>query len=343
MKTNDTIKAVVFGGQYGSEGKGSFSEHLAKSAGSNLVVIGDNAPNSGHTCSKGKTRQIPAASFYAQTVCLSPDAVVDPATLLEDLIAIKESTGKIPAVIIHEHAAFMKPFHGKDEADARLKERIGSTVSGSGQARHTKQYYRIDDSVVGYADNIRRLLAVCQDIEIVTTNTWINMMEMFKYRPVIVECSQGTLLDVNFGRFPYVTSRTTLPRAMVARNGIDLIEGLKYCGVYRTYPIRTGGNSGNTGGRETSFEEIGVKQEIATVTKRVRRIFEFSSDDFYQSFSLTRPDMIAFTHLDYIKAGVGSVDGEATFRQWASERQLTGLINQIPTFISDSTGNFIQI
>ena len=71
---------VIYGGQYGSEGKASACEYLIKkekSLGKKIAVIGENSPNSGHTCSLGATKNIPAASFFADIVLLGPDAVID--------------------------------------------------------------------------------------------------------------------------------------------------------------------------------------------------------------------------------------------------------------------------
>ena len=156
---------------------------------------------------------------------------------------------------------------------------------------------------------------------------------------MIFECSQGTLLDTNFGVFPFCTSRSTLPRVAIERNGLGWIDW-EYAGVYRTYPIRTGGPSGPTGGDELDWKYLGVKPEIATVTKRVRRIFEFSEKDFCKSLSLNRPDYLMFTFLDYI--GIDDLknkNDQLAFEEWLDFYNI-GEVRRFPVFISNKTGVF---
>jgi len=328
------MKTCVFGGHYGSEGKGSMSEWLAKNrmpSGDTghpdnekfrkLVVCGDNSPNSGHTCSLGKTRNVPAAGFFADVIMLGPDSVIDVEVLLADLDAIVSATGQAPLVIVHEHAAVVTREDKKQELAINLVDRVASTGTGSGAARFSKQFGRYTESVMAsLAASIR------DDVRVVNNSQWFDYIRQFDDYDWIFECSQGALLDVNWGRYPFVTSRTTQPRVAIERNGFG---GMKweYIGVYRTFPIRTGGNSGPTGGAETTFEELGFQAEVATVTKRTRRIFTFDPDDFRLSLQITRPDKIAFTHLDYLNA---------------DPRDLAGFLNWLP-IDSDELGEIASI
>lgn len=137
---------VVYGGQYGSEGKASATEFWANCFQLNrnrerITVIGENSPNSGHTCSRGATKNIPAASFWADRIFLGPDAVIDPDILVEDW----KKTGRKP-LYIHEHAALMDDKCKGQEQD--LIKRVSSTGSGSGKARQRKFIDRYTDSVV---------------------------------------------------------------------------------------------------------------------------------------------------------------------------------------------------
>lgn len=98
---------VVYGGQYGSEGKASAAEYWAKKfkkSKKKLFILGENSPNSGHTSSKGSTRNIPASSFWADVVIMGPDSVIDREALLRDM----ELVEKIP-IYIHENAALLDP------------------------------------------------------------------------------------------------------------------------------------------------------------------------------------------------------------------------------------------
>ncbi len=294
-------KLCVFGGHYGSEGKGAAAEfhihRLKERNGRKIAAFGENSPNSGHTCSAGKTKNIPASSFFANVVVLGPDAVIDPEVLAEDLQAVR-LVNQTVEVYVHENAAFMSKVQKGIEQTGTLVDRIGSTASGSGKARCDKYFQRsIEHSL---QDNASARLLLTLGVRIVNSSQWMHLVkELLSSYDWVFECSQGVLLDTNFGRYPFVTSRTTLPQAAIARNGLSMFSW-KYVGVYRTFPIRTGGNSGPTGGAEVTFESIGVEKEIATVTKRIRRVFKFSGDDFRLSISLTQPAIVMFTHCDYV-------------------------------------------
>lgn len=340
------MKLCVFGGQYGSEGKGSAAEHLilgARHLGENqkldrkLIALGENSPNSGHTCSLGKTRNIPASAYFADTVILGPDSAVYIEVLQEDLQSIRKATGKAPRIYIHEHAAIVCEADAQAERVSGVVSRISSTGSGSGFARMRKAFQRMDDSVVK-SRSWQFFADLGFEVFIISRFAFLKLLQDVQQEDCIFECSQGALLDVNWGVYPYVTSRSTIPRTAIDRNGMSTMPWV-YCGVYRTFPIRTGGPSGPTGGKEITFASIGVDDEIATVTKRTRRVFEFSRDDFYLSLHLTRPSMVFFTHLDYIAVKPDDLDG---FMGWYREAvngtkvgwQVDGL------FLSDTTGKF---
>jgi len=301
------MKICVYGGLFGSEGKGCVTEHLAtqrRTKASRLVVFGENAPNSGHTCSAGKTRNIPACSFFADTVILGPDSVIDPDLLLADIAAVNRwrldnDYKNIIEVYIHENAALL--YDADKAAEMDVIARVSSTGSGSGAARVAKYFGRLSDRVVSGNDEVVNRLAK-SGIRFLTRYQWLTMIESSKGDDWIFECSQGALLDTNWGYYPHVTSRSTLPRAVIARNGLDGCFW-EYAGVYRTFPIRTGGPSGPCGGPELQWEDLGLPPEIATVTKRTRRIFEPSQDDLFLSLQLTKPEYVYFTHCDYIFGG----------------------------------------
>lgn len=320
----------IFGGQYGSEGKGSYSEYCAKRMmpGRELIVAGENSPNSGHTCSLGKVQNLPAASFFADSVLLGPDSVISVLQLYEDLKSIKFATNKSVPVYIHENAAWCLPSDKVTEKEDGVVERISSTGSGSGAARFRKQYRREALSTI---KSIKGYVTPLPDgVKLLTTKEYQLFVAAHDMDNWLFECSQGVMLDVNFGRFPYVTSRSTLPRVAIERNGLGGMFW-QYEGVYRTFPIRTGGPSGPTGGVELTWKDVGVEPEIATVTRRVRRVFAFDSGDFLTSVRLTRPDALAFTHLDYLKQD---------FQTWAEDNGIGGVIQKYNVSVSRECGKF---
>lgn len=124
-------------------------------------------------------------------------------------------------------------------------------------------------------------------------------------RHVLLEGSQGTLLDNLHGYYPYCTSRSTIASAIAAESGVAPHAIRNVIGVVRTYPIRVAGNSGPTGGKEITWESLSDKlgrniSEQTTVTKRTRRVFEFSMKDFKQACILNQPNILALTFLNYL-------------------------------------------
>lgn len=290
------FRYCVYGAQFGSEGKGCAAEWLISTYRTtpNLVVLGENAPNSGHNNSRGKTRSLPVSAYYATHVILGPDSAIDPQMLAAEVVAIKLHNPSLQ-VFVHENAAMINGATDCEaEANLSLATRIGSTQSGGGYARTQKallreraltmQHWPQGSSLFEVVDRVRyhELLVGLEDSD------WI------------IECSQGLMLDMNLGYYPYVTSRSTHPRVVIERNGWGPSGRWSLVGVYRTYPIRTGGNSGPTGGRELTWESLGLRPEIAAVTKRVRRVFEFSGADFIYSLNMVKPHVLMWTHVDYL-------------------------------------------
>lgn len=350
------MKLCIYGGHYGSEGKGAAAEfwiQMLRGGGSKIAAFGENSPNSGHTCSRGKTKNIPASSFFADVVVLGPDSVIDYNVLCQDLRAVQEVNPTVE-VYIHEHAAWMTDEQKAEENGMwgnaspvhSLKDRIGSTQSGSGKARHDKYLNRDIRHVCGYAPWAKLLTAA--GVRLCNRQQFLHLVHyMLSSYDWVFECSQGALLDCNWGIYPYVTSRTTLPQAAIERNGLGSFDW-RYVGVYRTFPIRTGGNSGPTGGDETSFDQIGVDNEIATVTKRIRRVFEFSPDDFKLSLQLTRPKVVMFTHLDYLIANGDIPDADFDPREfvwWLVSHgvELKDVLEVEQLFVSCQAGQFVLV
>ncbi len=294
-------KYCVYGGQFGSEGKGCVAEWIIKNwmdrgkSGRKLVVFGENGPNSGHTNTLTKTRNLPVSSIFADAVIMGPDSTFDLEALQKDRLNVMNRRNP-PQIYIHENAGVFTGQDREAELSAELEKRISSTCSGHGMARVTKYFLRLNKAVAKNHSTWFSDRGFC----LVNTSQYLSLLRQLKYEDWVAELSQGLLLDTNFGYYPYVTSRTTLPRVALYRNGLgDMVWST--VGVFRPHPIRTGGPSGPTGGKEISWDDLGVEQEIATVTKRIRRVFEWSSDDFNRSLTLNCPDHIFFTHCDYLK------------------------------------------
>jgi adenylosuccinate synthase len=110
--------------------------------------------------------------------------------------------------------------------------------------------------------------------------------------------------------YPFVTTREATASGIIAEAGISPRDVDQVFGVFRTLPIRVGGNSGPTGSDELTWDEVNaragrvVEPERTTVTNRVRRIFEFNERDFLHALRINKPTALFMTFADYLSPGV---------------------------------------
>ena len=125
---------------------------------------------------------------------------------------------------------------------------------------------------------------------------------------LILEGTQGTLLSMNqSGYYPKTTSQDCIATSFLSSAGLSPKSCRDIYCVYRTYPIRVAGDSGDLTGSEITFKEIAeragldqIPEEYTSVTDRKRRIFEWSEEEFLKSYRLNTPTKIAVTFLDYL-------------------------------------------
>ena len=130
---------VVVGGQYGSEGKGKTVAYLAKKD-NVAAVVRCGGPNAGHSFvwqgAKYSLRQVPSGLINPETkLYLGPGSVVNPTVLLEEIDKYKVERGRIR---IDPFAAIVTDEEINLEKHLKLRERIGSTLSGTGAATARK-------------------------------------------------------------------------------------------------------------------------------------------------------------------------------------------------------------
>lgn len=186
----------IFGGQFGSEGKGHVAEWLIKEQriqDDGLVVMGCNSPNNGHTNSQLNTQSIPVSSLYADVIFLGPESVVDERLLCLDLDKLKELGNSNLKVFIHENAAVkIGPYDSEYEKSDGLETRLGSTCSGSGSARYRKYYFREKTTVRNLPIPHKRVFSL-------NSKDYIEKLNEYKEYNWLFEMGHGVLLDPNWG------------------------------------------------------------------------------------------------------------------------------------------------
>lgn len=324
---------VIYGANWGSEGKGSIAAYLAKrelSAGNMMIAIRVGGPNAGHTfkTSKGETQvtqTVPVAAFCSTqpgnnvVPVIGPAAVIDPTNLAKELRDLLDH-GWTGNIIIDVSATVIQESHRQREAE--LKGAIGSTGKGVGAATADKvmrsampfykwlEWQRIaEEPAVGIdPEDVKLILDIAVFAN--TPQFLIKLLEEENHCTVQIEGTQGYGLSLNTsGYYPYATSRDCGPDDLMGQCGISSRSGVfdktEIWAVMRTYPIRVAGNSGPMG-EELSWEDMGritngyAKPEITTVTKKTRRVAALDWDMMREQFRRIQPTNLAVTFMDYV-------------------------------------------
>lgn len=292
---------VIVDMQYGSTGKGAAVVQLVKERDYDAAVRVQSI-QAGHTIYYGgrpyKMRTIPCAWVDPKVkLILGAGCFIEKELLLEEMRMVTEATGRDvrDRLLVDFRANYVTREDVK--AEVGLDVKMGSTAHGAGASLIRKLGRRSEPTRVCDDDFARD-----HGIQVVDT-----IKEMASMGQVLVEGCQGTMLSIHTSPYyPYVTSRESTAAGIISEAGISPLEVRDVIGVFRTLPIRVGGNSGRTGGRELTWAEVNaragreVEPERTTVTNRVRRIFEFSAEDFEHAVRVNRPTLLFMTFADYL-------------------------------------------
>ena len=306
---------VVFGGQAGSEGKGKIVGWLARRY--NWEVAASTfMPNAGHTFveddgSEVVVTQLPVGLVgNCKSLVLGASSVINVEQMIAEAGEYNHKYGVWDRLMIHPRAQVMLPEYQEWEAD-NLKY-IASTGKGCGAAIAAKA--RREQMVVLAKDHPELRSLVRDDMDEYLNKT-VN-----GGGGILAEQSQGFDLDINHGvSYPYCTSRQCTPAQICADLALDGRLITNSIAVVRSHPIRVGnvdgGHSGEYGSEELDWGSISSRagrevEEITTVTKRVRRVFEFDHERIGVMSRICRPTSIALTFADYIEPDIFGVTQE---------------------------------
>jgi adenylosuccinate synthase len=283
-------------GQYGSTGKGLVAALMGENMPYATNRVTSNAgPNSGHTSFIGGKKvvlqQLPsfavAAARHRNTpieVLLNAGAVIDPSILTREI----SQHGTNIIVRVHPNAAVVTESALRHETG--MHERIGSTGKGVGAAIAAKV--------------MREPLAVASQHVAALEGAGVQYaIRLGRKAPQFVEVSQGFSLSLNAGGFyPYCTSRDCTVQQALTDAGLHPRDYHQAIAVYRTFPIRVAGSSGPmySDQQEISWQSIGQKPEITTVTKKIRRLFTWSRQQFKASVAWNRPEHLFINFMNYL-------------------------------------------
>jgi len=269
---------AVIGAQWGDEGKGKVVDLLAEKA--NLIVRFSGGDNAGHTVvnpyGEFKLHIVPAGIFYAHTVCLIGNGVVvNPAVLIDEVNQLNERGVDTSRLFISDRAHLIMPYHtlldGLEE-EARAGKALGTTRKGIGPAfadKIARLGIRAGDlldkealrerlgSVLDYKNAILTkvygadplsLEKVYQDYcryadylaPLIRETTIMVAEALDRGELVMLEGAQGSLLDPDFGTYPYTTSSSPLAGGGCLGAGVGPSRIDRILGVFKAYCTRVG-------------------------------------------------------------------------------------------------------
>ncbi len=280
---------VVVGGFFGDEGKGKIISYLAIKDNPSVIVRGGAGPNAGHTIRDGdrvyKVRMLPSGFLNKNAkVMIGPGVVVNPDVLLKEIQDF-DASGRS---FVDKHCGIIEEKHLTSDSKGELKEKIGSTGSGTGPAN---------------ADRAMRVLKMAKDEEslgslIVDVPAEVNSAISLNQN-VLIEGTQGTFLSLWHGTYPFVTSKDVTASGICADVGLGPKNVDEVIVVFKSYVTRVG-----TGplANELSLEEAQNKgwSEFGTVTGRQRRAADFDFELARRAIMLNSATQISITKLDVL-------------------------------------------
>lgn len=316
---------IIVGGLYGDESKGQVAAWLTElrrkqtelqSYYFGIRVGGSNAEHRFHLPNGKKytSRVMPTAAWVDPNIIsvLGAGHVIKLDTLLKEIEELKELHGECK-LLIDPQAGVIQENHVQQGKETNWR---GSTHQGTGQAVVHKVKR---DGTFNLAASYPELQPHIFHHGLPSLmNVWLQ-----SGRRGLIEGSQGVLLSLNHGYYPYCTSKDTTPAALLAEAGVATCWLDKIYTIYRTVPMRVPGNSGPTGGAELTWEkledsisvEIPEQMKVQTDSGDRERVFLWSWEDFEKSMVLCNPDYIILTFLDWYPQSLMGMDIDAFRRR----------------------------
>ena len=330
---------IVVGSQWGDEGKGRVVDLLAEEA--DIVVRFQGGSNAGHTVWVGDQRfafhLIPTGILRGRLSVLGAGMVIDLPALLEEETRLAGSGIQVRGKLrISENAHLILPYHKllEEQEEKRLGSRaIGTTGRGIGPAYEDKAARR--GLRVG---DLRDLDTLAERLSQVIEFKNLVLQRVYKARPVdsvklyedvrvlydhfaddicdtatlvsnalasgqrvLFEGAHGTMLDIDWGTYPYVTSSNPTAGAVCSGTGIGPRHIGRVIGVAKSYTTRVGAGPFPTEVEEELASKVRDRGgEFGTTTGRARRIGWFDAVVVRKSARLNGLDALAITHLDVL-------------------------------------------
>ena len=330
---------IVIGAQWGDEGKGKITDLLSRSA--DVVVRYQGGVNAGHTIVvQGQTFKlhlIPSGILYPKTECIiGCGTVIDPQVLIKELEQLEELNISTANLLISQTAHVTMPYHrmiDKASEEVRGNHKIGTTGRGIGptyadkserigirmldlmdtdglreQLKWTINYKNtileklynlpplnpeeVIEEYLGYAERLRPFVV----------DTSLKIYDaVLRRRNILFEGAQGTLLDLDHGTYPYVTSSNPVAGGACVGSGLGPTMIDRVIGVSKAYTTRVGEGPFPTELNGEIGDLLGDRgAEFGTTTGRKRRCGWFDAVIGRYAVRINGMDCMALTKLDVL-------------------------------------------
>ncbi len=330
-----TIQAVI-GGQWGDEGKGKIVDLLSKDV--NIVARYQGGANAGHTVYKNNKKivlhQIPTGILREKCQCvLGKGMVIDPIGIIDEMNILNDNNVNFEGrILIDYYAHIVTPIHKLIDKtnEIRSGNKIGTTCKGIGPTYGDK-YQRIGIRAIDLLDinsledkiNHRLSIAIANnEIEASDKADLIKEIKQFYLAAekvsslvvdaftiihssnnynMLIEGAQGTMLDIDHGTFPYVTSSNCSSGGIGTGLGIPVTKINSIMGIFKAYTTRVGGGPFPTELFDEDGKQLGeIGKEFGATTGRPRRCGWFDLLAAKYSVTINGLTEIALTKLDIL-------------------------------------------
>jgi len=331
---------ILVGGQWGDEGKGKIIDLLSERAKMVIRSQGGNNAGH-TVVSRGQEFRfhlIPSGILYPSTTCVIGNGVVlDPRVLLDEMDQVQARGVSVDHLVISDRAHMIMPWHpilDQLEEGQRGDDRLGTTWRGIGPAYADKVRrigFRVGDLqkprflqkkldfVLGKVVNpllqdLYRVAPLDRDQILATYAGYGERLDPFihdifqliqgalnRRDNILLEGAQGSMLDLDFGTYPYVTSSSPSAGGALTGSGIPPSRVDTTIGVYKAFSTRVGYGPMPTELLDATGDRIReVGKEYGTTTGRARRVGWFDAVVARYTVALNGIGSIALTKLDVL-------------------------------------------
>ncbi len=330
---------IIMGGQWGDEGKGKLTDAMAAEA--DLVVRANGGSNAGHTVvtPRGtfKLHLIPSGILHDRvTSVIGAGVVIEPSALVGEMRGLRERDIDLSLLRVSERAHLVMPWHphlDSLEEDRRGEQQIGTTRRGIGPAyadKVSRTGLRIADLMderilrhrlrseldrknvlldrlygvapIDYDTVVDELLELAEVIRPhVVASEVVVQDALAAGQEILIECAQATMLDIDYGSYPYVTSSSPTAAGACQGAGVGPTQISRILAVFKAYSTRVGSGPLPTELYDETGDLIRRRgREYGTTTGRPRRVGWFDGTSARYAARLNGVTEVALTLVDVL-------------------------------------------